>query len=132
MIDIIEREGIYLWYYFELQLRFIFNYWIIGMALGSFVSVFLKDWIHHAFLSLGQYQLGIFGIIAASILGILSPLCMYGTIPIAASFYKSGIKEDWLAAFMMSSILLNPQLIMYSVALGWKNLMIRIVSFAEF
>ena len=53
---------------------------------------------------------------------------MYGTIPIAASFSKGGIKDDWLAAFMMSSILLNPQLIVYSGALGPTVLAVRIVS----
>lgn len=46
------------------------------------------------------------GIFAASALGIASSLCMYGTITIAASFSKGGMKDDWLAAFMMSSILL--------------------------
>lgn len=53
---------------------------------------------------------------------------MYGTIPIAASFSKGGMEHDWLAAFMMSSILLNPQLIFYSMALGPEMLMIRIIS----
>ena len=57
---------------------------------------------------MGEKKLGIMGVFAASALGIASPLCMYGTIPIAASFSKSGIRDDWLAAFMMSSILLNP------------------------
>lgn len=38
------------------------------------------------------------------------------------------MKDDWLAAFMMSSILLNPQLIIYSAALGSTALIIRIVS----
>ena len=66
--------------------------------------------------------------IPASIIGIASPLCMYGTIPIAASFSGKGIKDDWLAAFMMSSILLNPQLIIYSAALGNTALFIRIIS----
>ena len=42
---------------------------------------------------------------------------MYGTIPIAAAFSESGMDHDWLAAFMMSSILLNPQLIFYSMEL---------------
>ena len=65
---------------------------------------------------------------AASALGIASPLCMYGTIPIAASFSRGGIKDDWLAAFMMSSILLNPQLTIYSAALGGTVLTVRIVS----
>ena len=53
---------------------------------------------------------------------------MYGTIPIAASFSRSGMKDDWLAAFMMSSILLNPQLIIYSAALGGTVLAVRFIS----
>ena len=36
--------------------------------------------------------------------------------------------DDWLAAFMMSSILLNPQLIIYSAALGPAALTIRILA----
>ena len=42
--------------------------------------------------------------------------------------YPYGIKDDWLAAFMMSSILLNPQLIIYSAALGQTALVVRIIS----
>ena len=71
---------------------------------------------------------GVLGIIPACMLGIASPLCMYGTIPIAASFARQGMREDWLAAFMMASILLNPQLIIYSASLGPVMLVIRIVS----
>lgn len=98
------------------------------MVLGSVVSVFLKDYIHNIFRSMGEKKLGIVGIFAASALGIASPLCMYGTIPIAASFSKGGMKDDWLAAFMMSSILLNPQLIIYSAALGQTALAVRLIS----
>lgn len=72
--------------------------------------------------------MGWLGVIPASLLGIASPLCMYGTIPIAASFSEQGVKDDYLAAFMMSSILLNPQLIFYSGALGRTALIIRCVS----
>lgn len=118
MIDVLRREAVYLWYYFSVQLEQIFWYWVLGMVIGSLVSVFLKDRIHHLFRSLGGKKLGAFGTVIASTLGIASPLCMYGTIPIAASFSKSGMSDDWLAAFMMSSILLNPQLIIYSAALG--------------
>ena len=128
MIESLQREGIYLWYYFSLQFSQIFRYWVLGMVLGSAVSVFLKDYIHRAFRSLQGKRLGGWGIIAASALGIASPLCMYGTIPLAAAFSRSGIRDDWLAAFMMSSILLNPQLILYSMALGTMPLAIRIAS----
>ncbi len=128
MLQIIQREAIYLWYYFDLQLRQIFFYWVLGIFIGSCISVFLKNSIHAAAEFFGQKLPGIVGIVFASILGILSPLCMYGTIPICAAFSRKGIKEDFLAAFMMSSILLNPQLILYSAALGSAILLVRIIS----
>ena len=128
MLSILHREYIYLRYYFELQFRQIFWYWVLGMAIGSFVSVFAKDGIHNLFRGMRDKRWGVFGIIPASLLGIASPLCMYGTIPIAASFAKQGMREDWLAAFMMTSILLNPQLIVYSASLGPTVLAIRIIS----
>ena len=118
MFHMIQREAIYFWYYFSIQFQQIFRYWVLGMVIGSIVSVFVKEHIHNLFLALGNKKLGILGVFVASALGIASPLCMYGTIPIAASFSKSGMKDDWLAAFMMSSVLLNPQLIIYSAALG--------------
>ena len=127
-MEVLRREFIYIWYYFTVQLEQIFGWWVLGMVIGSAVSVFAKDYIHRAFRSLQGKRLGILGIVAASALGIASPLCMYGTIPIAASFSKGGMKDSWLAAFMMSSILLNPQLIIYSAALGGTVLTVRIVS----
>lgn len=128
MIEIIQREFTYIWYYFLLQLQQILPYWILGMVLGSVISVFVKDKIHGVTTKLSEHKLGILGIVIASILGILSPLCMYGTIPLAASFSRKGIRDDWLVAFMMSSILLNPQLIIYSMALGKEVLAVRIIS----
>lgn len=121
MLPILRRELIYFWYYFSVQLEQIFPYWVLGMVLGSAISVFAKDSIHKLFRSIQGKRLGALGVIPASALGIASPLCMYGTIPIAVSFSESGMEHDWLAAFMMSSILLNPQLIFYSMALGPKS-----------
>lgn len=124
----IRREFIYLWYYFSVQLEQIFGYWVLGIVLGSFISVFAKDKIHSAFSGISEKRLGVLGLIPASLLGIASPLCMYGTIPITASFSQKGLKDDMLAAFMTSSILLNPQLLIYSGALGTKVLVIRFAS----
>ena len=128
MINTLQREIVYIGYYFMIQLRQIASYWVLGMVIGSFVSVFAKDAIHQCFEKLKDKKWGVWGIIPASLLGIASPLCMYGTIPIAASFSKHGMRHDWLAAFMMSSILLNPQLLMYSTALGITALSVRLIS----
>ena len=128
MIEILRREAVYIWYYFDLQFRQIFWYWVLGMAIGSGVSVFARDRIHGLFARMKDAKWGLPGIVPACLLGIASPLCMYGTIPVAASFSKQGMRHDWLAAFMMASILLNPQLIIYSAALGPVALTVRILS----
>jgi len=127
MVEILRREVIYFWYYFSIQFEQIVGYYLLGMALGSLISVFGKDKIHTLFVKMRNTKIGIFGIIPASLLGIASPLCMYGTIPIAASFREKGMSEDWIAAFVMSSILLNPQLLFYSAALGAPVVVIRFI-----
>jgi uncharacterized membrane protein YraQ (UPF0718 family) len=127
-LDILQRELIYIGMYFLIQFQQIVGYWILGMVLGSLISVFGKEKIHRLFSSIQDKKLGVLGVIPASMIGIISPLCMYGTIPIASSFAEKGMEEDWLAAFMMSSILLNPQLLMYSAALGLPAFIVRFVS----
>lgn len=128
MFDILCGELIYLRYYFTIQFRQIVFYYMLGITLGSAISVFTKIKIHSLFASMGNKRFGLLGVFPASLLGIASPLCMYGTIPLAASFSLLGIKDDWLASFMMSSLLLNPQLIIYSASLGPVVLTVRIVS----
>jgi uncharacterized protein len=128
MIEAVQRESIYLWYYFSVQAELIVPYWLAGILLGSLISAFAKEGIHRLFLRMQGRRWGLFGLLPASLLGIASPLCMYGTIPIAASFSEKGMRDDWLAAFMMSSILMNPQLLIYSTALGGTALAVRFVS----
>lgn len=91
MDKLLQREWVYLWYYFTLQFSQIFRYWALGIVLGSVISVFGKRKIHELFGVLQKKKLGALGVIPASVLGIASPLCMYGTIPIAASFSEKGI-----------------------------------------
>ena len=70
MTDILHREFVYIWYYFDIQLRQIFPYWVLGMVLGSAVSVFAKEKIHNAVRSLSGKKLGAFGVVPAPKLGV--------------------------------------------------------------
>lgn len=128
MLDEIRRSAVYIWYYFTLQTEQIAGYYLLGVVLGSCVSVFGKEKIHSLFVASQNKRSGIWGLIPASLIGIASPLCMYGTVPLAASFSEKGVEDDKLAAFMMSSILLNPQLLIYSAALGREALIVRFAS----
>ena len=126
MYEILHREFVYLWYYTDVQLHQIGKYYLLGILVGSFVSVFLKKYIQAGMDKLNKKRLSWTGIIPAAMMGIVSPLCMYGTIPIVASLNESGMREDWIAAFMMSSILMNPQLFFYSMALGMPIALLRL------
>lgn len=59
IFDVVQREFVYLQYYFLLQLRQIAGYWIFGMVIGSLVSVFAKDAIHGAFDRIRDKKWGI-------------------------------------------------------------------------
>jgi uncharacterized membrane protein YraQ (UPF0718 family) len=121
-------DFIYFLYYSEILLNQLAPYWVLGILIGSAISVFGQKWIYRFSCAVQGKNYGIVGLVLACLLGIASPLCMYGTIPIAASFSRHGIRDDWLAAFMMSSILLNPQLLIYSLALGPTAFWIRFFS----
>lgn len=128
LAEFLQRELVYVWYYVTVQAGQLFPYWALGTVLGSAISVFGKEGIHALVMRIRDRPLGLLGVIPASLIGIASPLCMYGTVPVAASFSEKGVGDDWIAAFMMSSILLNPQLVMYSAALGREALVVRLVS----
>ena len=59
LLDVLHREFVYLWYYFDVQLRQIFVYWVAGMVIGSFISVFAKNAIHSLFGGLKDKKMGI-------------------------------------------------------------------------
>jgi len=93
-------------------------YWASGLIVGSLVSVFLSNKITDKMVTLSTGKFWFFPLCLASVLGIISPLCMYGTVPIIAALGKKGTPQHLLAAFMVSSILLNPNILLLSFALG--------------
>ena len=49
-------------------------------------------------------------VISASAIGVISPLCTYGTIPVVIELYKNKVHIAPLFAFLAASSLMNPQL----------------------
>lgn len=69
VLDLLHREFVYVWYYFTVQLEQIFGWWVLGMVLGSAISVFARDRLHGLFRALSGRRLGALGVIPASLLG---------------------------------------------------------------
>ena len=93
-------------------------YWAVGLAAGSFVSVYLSQRIVDRICMLAESTAPFVSIFAAAIWGVASPLCMYGTVPLLAALGQKQVPQSAIAAFMVSSILLNPNLFLLSFALG--------------
>lgn len=67
-------------------------------------------------------------IIVATLLGILSPLCTHGTIPVVIMLYQGGVPVGPLISFLAASSLMNPQLfIMTWGGLGIEFALIRLL-----
>jgi uncharacterized membrane protein YraQ (UPF0718 family) len=65
-------------------------------------------------------------VISASIIGIISPLCTYGTIPVVIELYRSKVRIAPLIAFLAASSLMNPQLfIMTAGGIGMEMAIVR-------
>ncbi len=128
MWDLIEREAIYLYYYLDIQVRQLFWFYLLGTLLGSLISVFGKDHLKRLLTAQVGVSMGFLGLIIAALLGFASPLCMYGTLPLVAALYHQGVRQDYLACFMVASVLLNPQLIAYSLALGPTIFTLRLLT----
>jgi len=109
-----------------LQFQQIGPYWVLGLVAGSLVSVFLSDRIAEKMVRLASDSFWPLPLFIAAFLGIVSPLCMYGTVPIIAALGKKGVPQHLLAAFMISSILLNPNILFFTFALGVNMALARL------
>ena len=88
MIDVLHREAVYLWYYFSVQLEQILKYWVLGMVLGSLVSVFLKERIHGVFRSMGRSGWKFSVLPPPAPWGLLPPFVCMGPSPLPHLFPK--------------------------------------------
>jgi uncharacterized protein len=124
-VEIVAYEFWVLVGFCRIQLEQIGPWWLIGLLAGSVIAVFGSARIAERCERLDQSRWGLLGIVPAALLGIASPLCLYGTIPLVAALARKKLPQAWLTSFMMSSILLNPQLLIYTAALGLRVAVLR-------
>ncbi|MEI6132608.1 MAG: permease [Bacillota bacterium] len=94
---------------------------IIGevLKLTSWSKIFLKF----------SNRAGIWGIILASLIGMASPICTFGTVPVCIQLYRSGSKLPPLITFLSASSLMNPQMFIWTWGLiGPKMALLRILT----
>jgi len=98
-----------------------FPYFIAGIFLGELIKFASWTKIIYKWVSRSPVK----AVISASVIGILSPLCTYGTIPIVIELYISKVRVAPLIAFCAASSLMNPQL--FVMTAGGVGLEIAVV-----
>lgn len=98
MIDVLVKSG--------QTLLNLGPYVILGVLIGEILK--LTSWTRfiHRFVSRSP----LYSVILAAVLGAVSPLCTYGTIPVVIQLFNSGVHIAPLATFLAASSLINPQL----------------------
>ncbi len=101
-------------------------YWLIlGAALSALASHYLpRTRLGHL---LARHRAG--SIVAATLLGLVSPLCTFAAIPVVSRVLRSGVPAPPLLAFLFASPLMNPALFAYTYgALGLEMAVARTVT----
>lgn len=105
-------------------LRQLFPYVILGSLIGEALK--FTSWTKLVYRFSKQHTVP--AIISATILGILSPLCTYGTVPVLIALYHGGVSVAPLISFLAASAMMNPQLFVQTVGgLGWEIALWRLL-----
>jgi uncharacterized membrane protein YraQ (UPF0718 family) len=81
------------------------------VLLGVFASEGLRYTPIARLLENGCHRHPMVAIPAAALLGMVSPLCTYGTVPVVLQLLRAGVPIAPLATFLSASSLMNPQLL---------------------
>lgn len=88
------------------------------LVVGVLVSEALRHTHIAPLLERGCHRHPAIAIPAAAVLGMVSPLCTYGTVPVVLQLLRAGVPVAPLATFLSASSLMNPQLML----LTWGGL----------
>jgi uncharacterized protein len=130
MIDHGIARGLVLVLHFSgLEILRLAPYILVGVALGEAIK--LGSWTKLAYRHLSAPSL--LAVLAASVLGMASPLCTYGTVPVVLRLHRAGIPIAPLATFLAASSMMNPQLfLMTAGGLGPGMALARCASILAF
>jgi len=103
------------------------------VVLGVLVSEGLRYTSVSPFLERGCRSHPMVAIPLSALLGIVSPLCTYGTVPVVLQLLRAGVPVAPLATFLSASSLMNPQLMVLTWGgLGPKMTLARLVTVLVF
>lgn len=107
----------------------ILPYLVLGTAAGEALK-YTKLQSH---IEGFRYRNSVAMTVIASALGMISPLCTYGTVPVVMRLAGSGMPAAVLVIFLISSSMMNPQLFILTWGgIGWEMALMRAATIMVF
>lgn len=104
-------------------------YIIVGVIAGELLK--FTSWTGLMVKGIGKSPL--LSVLIAAILGAVSPLCTYGTVPVVLQLYRAGIHISPLITFLAVSSMMNPQLFFITWGgLGAEIAVVRLLAVLAF
>ncbi len=85
-------------------------YIVFGVIVGEVLK--LTSWTKLIYKGVNRSPFA--AILVAAVLGMLSPLCTYGTVPVMLQLFKAKVPIAPLITFLSVSAMMNPQLFIYT------------------
>jgi uncharacterized membrane protein YraQ (UPF0718 family) len=100
-------------------------FWILGIAIGSAITqVISMEKIKN-----NPLLYGFKGIFTGALLGVVSPIGLYGGLPIALSLSASAVPAATIFAFLIATPLINPNLFIFTAGVfGFPMAFARLAS----
>lgn len=108
------------------QIRLITPYWIAGLITGALLSAFFKGALSSMARFLRKMKVPLFGAVLASFLGAFSPVTLHAAVPVILVAARMNVPEDILISFMIASVLINPNIVIFSLVLGGEIAALRL------
>lgn len=116
-IEVFLRAGQTLWS--------LLPYVLVGVVLGELLK--FTSWTRMVLSWIPRGR--ILSVFVAAVIGVISPLCTFGTIPVVIQLYRSKVPLAPLAAFLSASSMMNPQLFFYTLGgIGLEMAVVRLLA----
>lgn len=112
-----SSSGLFFTNYFNTFLSYIVEIAPV-LGLGFFISGLINEFVPENWVEKHLGRKGIMPLVYSSIVGAISPVCCFGSLPIAISFYKKGASLGAVFTFLMAT----PATSVSAILVAWKFL----------
>lgn len=125
-MDIVYYHLIDLAYLIFYQIGLIAPFWILGILAGGIMTIYFSKQIISFLKRLSNLNSTHIAIFGGSVLGAISPITMHAMVPLVLLMHNMGMSQAVLVSFIVTSILINPNIVVYSLALGVDIAILRL------